>query len=131
MDVSIRHYCYQWSDGQLSISLAQHNHLHFSRKVTRRICFCRTSGFHIGGYKSFLSCALLANFFMLISCVSFSSTLKIEVTCSSETLVDFQQTIRHYTPEDITLLICFCLFTALFCNARVFSVDKIVSKLTL
>jgi hypothetical protein len=32
-----------------------------------------------------------------------SSTLKLEVTCSSETSVDFQRTTRSYTPEDRTL----------------------------
>jgi hypothetical protein len=33
-------------------------------------------------------------------CLSYSLTLKIEVTCSSEMLVDFQQTTQRYIPED-------------------------------
>jgi hypothetical protein len=36
--------------------------------------------------------------FMLISCLAYSSTLKMEVTCSS-----FQQTTQCYIPEDQTL----------------------------
>jgi hypothetical protein len=36
--------------------------------------------------------AKLAACFMLVSCLAYSSTLKMEVICSSETLVDFQQT---------------------------------------
>jgi hypothetical protein len=35
--------------------------------------------------------------------LSYSSTLKMKVTCSSETSVDFQQTEWHYIPEDRTL----------------------------
>jgi hypothetical protein len=37
--------------------------------------------------------------FMLVSCLAYSSALKIVTTCSFETSVDFQQTIRRYTPE--------------------------------
>jgi hypothetical protein len=35
--------------------------------------------------------------------VAYSSVLKIEATCSSETPVDFQQTTRPYIQEDRTL----------------------------
>jgi hypothetical protein len=40
--------------------------------------------------------------FTLVSCLAYSSTLKMEVTCPTETLVDFQRTARSYIPEDIT-----------------------------
>jgi hypothetical protein len=36
--------------------------------------------------------------FTLVSCLAYSSTLKMEVTCSSETWVDFQRTTQHYIP---------------------------------
>jgi hypothetical protein len=35
--------------------------------------------------------------------LAYSSTLKMEVTCSSETSVDFQRTTRRYIPEERTL----------------------------
>jgi hypothetical protein len=38
----------------------------------------------------------------LVSCAAYSSTLKMEAICSSETS-DFQQTTRLYIPEDRTL----------------------------
>jgi hypothetical protein len=41
--------------------------------------------------------------FMLISCLAYSSTLKMEVTCSSEMSVEFQQTTGRYIPEDRNL----------------------------
>jgi hypothetical protein len=41
--------------------------------------------------------------FTLVSCLAYFSTLKTEVTCSSEALVDFQRTTRDYIPEDRTL----------------------------
>jgi hypothetical protein len=41
--------------------------------------------------------------FTLVSCSAYSSTLKMEVPCSSETSVDFQWSTRRYFPEDITL----------------------------
>jgi hypothetical protein len=36
---------------------------------------------------------------MLVSCSAYSSTLKMEMICSSETLVDLQWTTRGYIPE--------------------------------
>jgi hypothetical protein len=49
--------------------------------------------------------SLLATFFALVFCLTYSSTLKMEATCSSGTSVDFRQTTRRYTsiPEDRTL----------------------------
>jgi hypothetical protein len=41
--------------------------------------------------------------FMIVSCLAYSSTLKMEARCSSETSVDFQRTTRRYIPEDGTL----------------------------
>jgi hypothetical protein len=46
--------------------------------------------------------ALLATCFMLVSCLAYSATLKMEVTCSSNMSVDFQHTGR-YIPENKTL----------------------------
>jgi hypothetical protein len=43
--------------------------------------------------------------FTLISCLAYSSALKMEATCSSETSVDFQRAKRCYIPEDRTLRI--------------------------
>jgi hypothetical protein len=47
--------------------------------------------------------ALLATWFMLVSCLAYSSTLMMKVTSSSETLVDLQWTTLCYIPEDRTL----------------------------
>jgi hypothetical protein len=41
--------------------------------------------------------------FTLVSCSAYSSTLKVEGICSSETLVDYQRTAQRYIPEDGTL----------------------------
>jgi hypothetical protein len=40
---------------------------------------------------------------MLVSCLAYSSTLKMEATCSSETSVNFQHITCRYIPEDTTL----------------------------
>jgi hypothetical protein len=40
--------------------------------------------------------------FMLVSCMSYSSTLKMKATCYSETSVDCQWTTEHYIPEERT-----------------------------
>jgi hypothetical protein len=47
--------------------------------------------------------ALLATFFTLVSCLAYSSTLKMEATYSSEMSVEFQRTIWRYIPEGKTL----------------------------
>jgi hypothetical protein len=46
---------------------------------------------------------LLATCFGLVSCPAYSLTEKMEVTCSSKTLVDFRQSTWCYIPEDRTL----------------------------
>jgi hypothetical protein len=46
----------------------------------------------------------------LVSWSAYSSTLKIEATCFSETSVDFQRTTRRHIPEDGTLQANSCLF---------------------
>jgi hypothetical protein len=50
--------------------------------------------------KSTIFWALLATCFHAGSCSAYFSTLKMEVICSSETSVDFQQTTQHYIPEE-------------------------------
>jgi hypothetical protein len=46
--------------------------------------------------------AVLTAFFMLVSCLTYYSTLKKEATCSSVTSIDFQRTILPYVAEDRT-----------------------------
>jgi hypothetical protein len=43
---------------------------------------------------------LLAACLMMVSCLAYYSTLKIEAKCSSETAIYFHQTTRRYIPED-------------------------------
>jgi hypothetical protein len=40
---------------------------------------------------------------MLVSCLAYSSIVKMEMACFSETSFDFQQTTQPYIPEDTTL----------------------------
>jgi hypothetical protein len=47
--------------------------------------------------------ALLATFFVLVSCLACFSTLQMEAKFSSETSVDFQPTTRHCILEDGTI----------------------------
>jgi hypothetical protein len=49
--------------------------------------------------------ALLATCFVPSSCLANSLALKLEVTCSSEALVNFQYTTQHYIVDDRTLII--------------------------
>jgi hypothetical protein len=46
-------------------------------------------------------------------CLAFTSTLNMEVICSSETSVDFQQTTRRYIPEVRTLQVSSCFLYSL------------------
>jgi hypothetical protein len=45
----------------------------------------------------------LPSAFKLVPCLAYSSTLKMEATCSSEILVGFQRTTQHYIPVGRTL----------------------------
>jgi hypothetical protein len=38
--------------------------------------------------------------FMMVSCLSYFSTLKIEETCASEMSDDSQRNTQHYIPEE-------------------------------
>jgi hypothetical protein len=49
-----------------------------------------------------LSC-LLAHFFMLFSCLAYSSNLNMNRHVYNEISIIFQWTIRHYIPEDRTV----------------------------
>jgi hypothetical protein len=46
--------------------------------------------------------------FTLVSCSSYSSSLKMETICSSETSVDLQRTVQRYIPENSTHLKDWC-----------------------
>jgi hypothetical protein len=46
-----------------------------------------------------------ATFFMRACCLAYSSTLKMEATCSSERMVIFLLTARRCNPEDRSLYI--------------------------
>jgi hypothetical protein len=45
---------------------------------------------------------LLSSSFTLVSCLAYSSTLKLEATCISEISANFQQTTQRYITEDKT-----------------------------
>jgi hypothetical protein len=44
--------------------------------------------------------------FMLVSYMIYSSTLKMEATCPSETPVDFYEATQHYNPEVYSIFVC-------------------------
>jgi hypothetical protein len=52
---------------------------------------------------SFESRTLLTEYFTLVSCLAYSSTLKIKAAYSSETSVDFQRNKWCYIPEGRTV----------------------------
>jgi hypothetical protein len=54
------------------------------------------------GSRQAASRALLANYFMLVTSLALSSTLKMEVTYSCKTLVNYRWTTEHYIQEDRT-----------------------------
>jgi starvation-inducible outer membrane lipoprotein len=54
--------------------------------------------------KQAAAAALLVACFMLVSCLTYSSALKMELTSSSKTMVGFHQATQRYIPGDIILL---------------------------
>jgi hypothetical protein len=60
------------------------------------VVFCKSTS---SGLKSKKATVCLK----LVSCLAYSSTLKTEVICSTETSADFQWTTRHYISEERTL----------------------------
>jgi hypothetical protein len=64
---------------------------------------CRIWGSNSDGYEAAASTAVIGTCFFPVSSLAYSFTLKMEVSYSSETSVDFQRTIRHCIPEDRTL----------------------------
>jgi hypothetical protein len=71
-------------------------------KVNRR--FGGTCGFHLQGRRLSQAELSLPPAFTLVSCLAYSSTLKMEATSSSEKSVDFERTTRRYIPEHRTLV---------------------------
>jgi hypothetical protein len=85
-------------------------------EVNRR--FRRTYRLHVHGRRisrAVLGCILRADF------LAYSSILKMEATCSSETSPDIQRTVRCYGPQDGTLEIL-KLFIFLY------SINKVYDK---
>jgi hypothetical protein len=85
----------------------------------RHVCVEHPGKTAVTEHSIYLLCSPPA--FTLVSCSTYSSTLKMEAICSSETSVNFERTTRHYTPEGSTfhnhhyenlkstLLVCSCL----------------------
>jgi hypothetical protein len=61
---------------------------------------------------------------MLVSCLACSSTLKMVAICSSKTLVNFQQTLRHYIPEVRVLQNVFVVIVSDVCHLDLKNDDK-------
>jgi hypothetical protein len=70
-------------------------------KVNRR--FGATYRLHLQGRRISRAELCLPAAFLLVSCSSYSSTLKMEAICSSVTSVDFQRITRRYISEDSDL----------------------------
>jgi hypothetical protein len=62
---------------------------------------CRSHPKRMFKYTIFrISCLYLPPVFVLLPCYAYSSVLKMQATCSSETSVDFQRTTLCCIPED-------------------------------
>jgi hypothetical protein len=70
------------------------------------------------------TCRLPATWFALVSCLSYSSVLNREATCSSGASVDFQWTTRRYTSKDRNLQNGMC-FLCPTCSVRLIHVHLI------
>lgn len=78
-------------------------------------CFCQTANenWHIGFQLPSVSKSLQAAFFRSLSCSNYSSTLKIEVTCSSENSVNFQRTTRPNASQRTSLFMISCWYLSI------------------
>jgi hypothetical protein len=56
----------------------------------------------------------------LVSCLAYSSSMKMKETYPSETSVDFQQNTRHYIPEDRIFHRVYCFSCGLFSALHIF-----------
>jgi hypothetical protein len=65
-----------------------HDDKHFQELMVKKE-FC------LLGYNTMLSAC-----FMLLSCLAYSSALKMEMKCSSDTSFDFHRNAQCYIPED-------------------------------
>jgi hypothetical protein len=92
------------------IPLTEENEGHVGFEVLTAVVMMR---FYLMGYNVVKSVEsqptyrelCLPHTFKLVSCSASSSTVKMEVECSSETLVYFKRTTRFYISEDRTLQI--------------------------
>jgi hypothetical protein len=60
-------------------------------------------GLEAAEYREISLRALFATCFTLTSFLAYSSILKMEATCSSETSIEFRRTTRRNIPQDRTL----------------------------
>jgi hypothetical protein len=74
------------------LSIHSDNAIADSMKVHRRV-----------GFEVLTAVALLATRFTLVSCLTYSSTVKMEATKSSETSIDFQRNTRCYISRGRTV----------------------------
>jgi hypothetical protein len=72
-----------------------------SNSADKYFSFSQTYNVHFDMFLHREPCLLTASFWFL--CLDYSSTLKMEATCFSETLVDFQRARRRHIPECRTL----------------------------
>jgi hypothetical protein len=55
---------------------------------------------------------VLATYFMMVSCVAYTSTLKMQEICFSEMMVNFHRTTRRYIPEYSWIILRLITFLA-------------------
>jgi hypothetical protein len=102
--------CLLLCKGWLNKKLCQNiQDLRLSKQWLQTVLYCRIYH-HIARWNStdiseeLVTEAPPAACFILVSCLPYSSTLKMEATCSSKTSLDFQQATWCYIPEYRTLL---------------------------
>jgi hypothetical protein len=66
---------------------------------------------------------------MLISSLAYSSTLKMEATCSPETPVDFQPTTWRYIPKELFIFHTLLVIIIFFSKKKKLSLLEIINPL--